>query len=235
MRIVSVMAHQDDELTCLGTMLRMRARGDTLAFICLTDGSGGMVHMPHLTREQAAAVRREEMSALCAQLDAPYVCLNEKDEYLYDMPAVRDGLIAALREVGADVVFTHSRFDYNLDHMTVNALVRQCAMQAAFPMVKSDHPPIKAAPAVFECEPSGSFEFEPSHWVDITPVLKEKQRLACFHKSQDDAFRAAFGYGIDTWMLGSTTFRGAQAGVAHAEAFRPMLARNLIRPYPILP
>lgn len=235
MRVVSVMAHQDDELTCLGTMLRMRQRGAALAFICLTDGCGGMVHMPQLSRAQAAAIRQEEMSALCSALDAEYICLGEQDEYLYDTPQVRDALIGALRQTAADVVFTHSRVDYNLDHMTVNALVRQCAMQAAFPMVKSSHAPLPAAPAVFECEPSGGFEFEPSHWVDITEVLAEKQQLARCHKSQDEAFHAAFGYGIDTWMLGSTSYRGGQAGVAHAEAFKPMTARNLIRPYAILP
>ncbi len=92
-----------------------------------------------------------------------------------------------------------------------------------------------SAPAVFECEPSGSFEFEPSHWVDITGVLAEKQALARCHVSQDEAFHAAFGYGIDTWMLGSSHFRGAQAGVEHAEAFRPMLARGLVRAHSVLP
>lgn len=235
MQVVSVMAHQDDELNCLGTMLRMKARGDGLAFICVTDGSMGMVHAPEMGRAEAAAVRKQEMDALCGQLDATYICLGEKDEYLYDTPGVRDALIAALRLARADVIFTHPAVDYNLDHMAVNALVRQCAMQAAFPMIKSDAPPLERAPAVFECEPSGSFAFEPSHWVDITPVLAQKQALARCHRSQDDAFHAAFGYGIDTWILGASRFRGSQSGVEHAEAFRPMMARGLVRAHAILP
>lgn len=235
MNVVSVMAHQDDELTCLGTMLRMRARGDTLAFICLTDGAAGMVHKPEMRQQEAAAVRAAEMGALCGRLGARYICLDEPDEYLYDTPQVRNALVGALRLARADVIFTHSRVDYNLDHMTVNALVRQCAMQAAFPMLKTDCPPLSAAPAVFECEPSGSFEFEPSHWVDISGVIEEKGELSRCHASQDEAFHAAFGYGIDAWILGASRHRGAQAGVAHAEAFRPMLCRGLVRAYALLP
>ena len=63
MNVVSVMAHQDDELVCLGTMLKMQARGDALHFICLTDGCGGMVQAPEMTRGEAAAVRDRESTA----------------------------------------------------------------------------------------------------------------------------------------------------------------------------
>ena len=235
MRIVSVMAHQDDELGCLGTMIRMKQRGDSLAFICLTDGSGGMVHCPEMQRDEAAAVRRKEMSALAQALDAPYICLDIQDEYLYDTPAVRDALIGALRMAQADVVFTHYKEDYNLDHMTVNALVRQCAMQAAFPMVKTEAAPLPAPPAVFQIDPSNGFGFEPTHYVDISDAIEEKRRLSRFHVSQDEAFHAAFGHGIDDWILEMSSFRGGQTGVSHAEAFRPMFTRGLVKPYAILP
>ena len=43
MNVVSIMAHADDEMRCLGTMLRCAERGDRLAFITLTDGSHGYV------------------------------------------------------------------------------------------------------------------------------------------------------------------------------------------------
>ena len=46
MNVVSVMAHQDDELMCLGTMLKMKARGDSLHFICLTGGE--MLSLIHI-------------------------------------------------------------------------------------------------------------------------------------------------------------------------------------------
>ncbi len=46
MNVVSVMAHQDDEMFCLGTMLKCTARGDALWFITLTDGSKGFTQRP---------------------------------------------------------------------------------------------------------------------------------------------------------------------------------------------
>ncbi|NIN10570.1 MAG: hypothetical protein GTN78_03710, partial [Gemmatimonadales bacterium] len=58
--------------------------------------------------------------------------------------------------------------DYNVDHMTTTLLVRQCAMQAPFPMVRTEHSPLKASPAVFLVEPSEGWEFSPTHFVDIT-------------------------------------------------------------------
>lgn len=49
MNVVSIMAHQDDEMFCLGTMLKCRARGDRLSFITLTDGSKGFVQRPDIS------------------------------------------------------------------------------------------------------------------------------------------------------------------------------------------
>lgn len=235
MNVISVMAHQDDELMCLGTMLKMQERGDALHFICVTDGSGGMVHAPDMPRAEAAAIRDREMSALAAKLGATYQCLGEHDEYLYDTPDVRLRLVNALRVCRADVVFTHHDPDYNLDHTTVNHLVRQCAMHMPFPMTRTDASPTESSPAVFLVEPSGGFEFEPSHWVDITGQIERKRKLARCHKSQDDAFREAFGWGLDEWITRASARRGDQACVAHAEAFRPMLSRGLVKAWPVLP
>jgi LmbE family N-acetylglucosaminyl deacetylase len=235
MNVVSVMAHQDDELMCLGTMLKMQQRGDALHFVCLTDGSGGMVQAPDMPRAEAAAVRDREMRDLAAAVSARYICLDERDEYLYDVPEVRDRLIDALRACEADVVLTHFSPDYNVDHMTTNLLVRQCAMQAPFAMVHTAHSPLKSPPAVFLVEPSGGFMFEPTHYVDITAQVEQKRELARCHRSQDEAFRSGLGKGLDDWILEVSRMRGAQVAVEHAEAFRPMLSRGLVKPYPVLP
>jgi LmbE family N-acetylglucosaminyl deacetylase len=235
MNVVSIMAHQDDELFCLGTMLKMQARGDALHFICVTDGSGGMIHAPGMSREEAAAVRDREMRALVAQAGATYLCLGERDEFLYDTPEVRVALIGAIRACRADVIFTHFHPDYNLDHMTVNLLVRQCAMQAPFPIIRTEALPLAAPPAVFLVEPSGGFEFEPTHYVDITAQVARKQELAQYHQSQEEAMRAGLRYGLEDWILERSRARGAQVGVEQAEGFRPMLARGFMKPYAVLP
>lgn len=235
MNVVSVMAHQDDELMCLGTMLKMRARGDALHFICLTDGSCGMIQAPELPRAEAAAVREVEMRALVERVSASYQCLGEPDEFLYDTAEIRRRLIHALRACRADVVFTHFNPDYNVDHMTTNLLVRQCCMQGPFPMIKTEAAPLATPPAVFLVEPSGGFEFQPTHYVDITAQIEEKRALARCHRSQDEAFHAGLGKGLDDWICEVSAQRGAQVGVAHAEGFYPMLSRGLVKPYAILP
>ena len=237
MNIVSIMAHQDDELMCLGTMLKMKNLGHTPAFICLTDGAAGMAHLPDMPFDEAAKVREIEMKNLAADIHAEYICLNRPDEYLYDTAELRLELIEAIRAVKADVIFTHNTVDYNVDHMTACLLVRQCAMQAALPIQKTKSKNLAATPAVFMIEPSGGFEFEPSHWVDITEVMGEKMRLAKYHKSQDDAFIAAFGAGkgIDNWIAETSKKRGDQCAVKYAEAFLPMRARGLVKAYAVLP
>ena len=235
MNVASVMAHQDDELMCLGTMLKMRDLGAKLHFICVTDGSCGMVQAPEMSRADAAAIRDREMRSLASQLDASYQCLGEPDEFLYDTREVRIALIQAIRACRAEVVFTHSDPDYNLDHMTVNALVRQCAMQAPFPMIRTESAPLPTSPAVFLVEPGVGFGFEPTHYVDISANIGEKRSLALCHVSQDEAFRAGLGKGLGDWMCEASAQRGAQVGVPHAEGFRPMMSRGLIKARAILP
>lgn len=235
MNVVSVMAHQDDELMCLGTMLKMRARGDRLHFICVTDGSGGMAQAPAMPRAEAAAIRDREMRALAKKVGASYRCLNEEDEYLYDTPDVRRRLIDAIRACRADVVFTHFDPDYNQDHIAVNHLVRHCCMHCPMPMIRTKAPPLKATPAVFLIEPSSGFEFQPTHYVDITALIQAKRALCRCHKSQDEAFRAALKKGLDDWICETSLYRGSQVGVPHAEGFRPMFSRGLIKAKPILP
>jgi LmbE family N-acetylglucosaminyl deacetylase len=237
MNVVSVMAHQDDELMCLGTMIKMWKLGHKLHFISLTDGSMGMAHMPEMTLDEAASIRHKEMSVLATRLNATYTCLGICDEFLFDGKDIRLALLNALRATKADLIFTHFSTDYNLDHITTNQLVRQCAMHMPLPMIKTEAPPTETTPAVFMVEPFSGFEFEATHWVDISDVIQEKMQLAKCHKSQDDAFLAAFGEGkgIDNWVMTTSSKRGEQCGVKYAEAFRPMLSRGLIKPHSILP
>src|SRR5947209_6253124 len=168
MNVVSIMAHADDEMRCLGTMLKCKARGDGLAFVTVTDGSGGFVQTPDIARADAAAIRDREMRALADGCGAGFLNLNELDEFLYDTPETRRAIIEAIRFFKADLIFTHYDEDYNLDHTTVSSLVRHCAMHSCLPMIKTESPPLPIHPAVFVVEPHGPFVFPASHYVDIS-------------------------------------------------------------------
>ena len=235
MNVVSIMAHQDDEMRCLGTMLKCRARGDRLFFVTLTDGSKGFVQRPEIPREEAAAIRDAEMSALAAAAGAEYINLRELDEFLYDTPEVRLRLIDAIRRTGADLIFTHYFEDYNLDHTTTNSLVRQAAMHSCLPMLATESPPLKQHPAIFMVEPIGPFIFPASHYVDISAWHAEKVALLLRHESQEEAMRLGTGSGLEAMTRRLDSYRGEQVGCPYAECFVPMRARGALKPHGVLP
>ena len=235
MNVVSIMAHQDDEMRCLGTMLKCRMRGDHLYFVTLTDGAKGMVQMPEMSAADAGAIRHAEMSALADAAGGDYINLREHDEFLFDTADVRMKLIEAIRATKADLIFTHSPHDYNLDHVTVNQLVRHCAMQSCLPVLPTSSMVLAQHPAVFECEPFGAFEFHPTHYVDITAYFDEKVRLLKHHRSQEVAMQQATGSGIEVICVRLDAYRGDLVGCRLAEAFAPMPGRGTIKPYPVLP
>ncbi len=235
MNVLSIMAHADDEMRCLGTMLKCRARGDRLSFVTLTDGSKGFVQNPGIARQEAARIRQAEMSSLAAAMDAVYINLEEADEFLYDTPEVRLKLIEAIRQVGADLIFTHYSEDYNLDHVTVNRLVHHCAMQACLPVLPTQSAPLPVHPAIFMCEPFGAFQFPASYYVDIGDFQAEKARLLLSHASQETAMQAAVGSGLGEICARLDALRGEQAGCRWAECFAPMPGRGSIKPFAVLP
>ena len=235
MNVVSIMAHQDDEMRCLGTMLRCRARGDRLHFIVLTDGCTGVLRARPPTRREAAQIRRTEMLRLVRALGATYQGLAEPDAFLADKPAVRLKLIEAIRRVRAELIFTHYHEDYNEDHMTTHRLVRQCCMSASLPLPATATPCLKAHPAIFCVEPHGPIPFPATHFVDIGGVEAEKVRLLKLHASQEQALQKALGTGFDKLCGRPDAYWGEKAGCEFAEAFTPMPARGAIKPYPVLP
>ncbi len=235
MNVVSIMAHADDEMRCLGSMLKCRRRGDSLFLITVTDGSKGFVQDPGISRQEAARIRHEEMKALADQARAAYLNLAEADEFLYDTPEVRMKLIEAIRQTRADLIFTHYQEDYNLDHVTVNSLVRHCAMQACLPVLPTPSPPLEESPAIFQCEPFGAFHFPASHYVDISDFHLEKARLLQCHASQETAMQAALGTGLADLCRKIEAYRGEQVGCSRAECFLPLPGRGTVKPYPVLP
>jgi len=235
MNVVSIMAHQDDEMHCLGTLLKCRERGDSLAFISVTDGSKGFVQQPDIEKQAAARIRSEEMGRLAAEIEATYLNLGEADEFLYDTPEVRMKLIEAMRRTRAGLIFTHYGEDYNLDHATVSSLVRHCAMQACLPVLPSQSPPLSEPPAIFMVAPHGNFVFPATHFVDVSEFEDRKISLLGLHRSQETAMQQAVGAGFDRLCRRLDGYWGQQAGCEYAEGFVAMRGRGTIKPYPVLP
>jgi LmbE family N-acetylglucosaminyl deacetylase len=235
MHIVSLMAHQDDEMYCLGALLKYRARGEKVYFITLTDGAKGFVQQPDIASEEAARIRDAEMRDVAQYLDAEYINLQEPDEFLYDTPEVRMKVIEAIRCTRADVIFTHYHEDYNLDHTTVSSLVRHCAMQACLPVLPTTSPPLTSHPAIFMICPHGAFTFPATHFVDISDIEDKKINALKLHRSQEMAMQQAVNAGFDALCRRLDAYWGQQVGCRYAEGFVPMRGRGSIKPYPVLP
>ena len=235
MNVVSVMAHQDDEMQCLGTLLKCRARGDTISFVTVTDGAKGFVQQPKIEPARAAAIRHEEMTALARRLDAAYINLREPDEFLYDSAKVRMALIEAIRRTGAELIFTHFHEDYNLDHTTVCSLVRHCAMQSCLPVLPTESEPLKEHPAIFMVAPHGPVVFPATHFVDVTAFEETKIALLGLHRSQEEAMQKAVGAGFERLCRRVDGYWGQQVGCKYAEGFVPMRGRGAIKPCNVLP
>lgn len=235
MNIVSIMAHQDDEMRCLGTMLKCRARGDSLHFITLTDGSSGVLRDPPLPRKAAAEIRMVEMTNLARAAGGDYTSIAEQDGFLYDTPEVRMKLIEAIRKTAADVIFTHFHEDYNQDHVTTHRLVKHCAMLSWLPLLPTASRPMKQHPAIFCVEPHAPIPFVPTYFVDVTALEDEKIRLMGLHISQEQAMQLALGSGFDKLCHRPDAYWGEKACCEYAEAFAPMEARGAIKPYAVLP
>ena len=235
MNVVSILAHQDDEVCCLGTMLKCRERGDRLFFITLTDGCNGMTHSPGMPRVVAAEIRHREMSAVAAAAGGEYINLRIEDEFLYDTKETRMQLIEAIRRTGADLVFTHFDVDYNQDHITTHHLVRQCAMNASLAILATNSPPLSRHPAIFLNPPSGPIPFPASYFVDVTEYEDRKVEILKRHDSQEQALQQALNVGLGKFCRIPDAFWGLQADCEYAEAFVPMAARSAIKTFPVLP
>ncbi|MCH5373762.1 MAG: LmbE family protein, partial [Planctomycetes bacterium] len=90
-------------------------------------------------------------------------------------------------------------------------------------------PALPSQPALWWLDAMNMCGFEPHFFVDISEYLNLKRRLLACHESQ--LKRSADGdfSPLDSQMIRQCQMRGAQAGVAAAEAFRVHRAWKRLR------
>jgi len=237
MNVVCVFAHQDDELTCVATLLRLkREHGDSIAFVALTNGENGAAWDPDRPHEDVIATRAGEMQAVADALDARYICLEQPDGLLFDGPEIRLALIEALRVTRAQLVFTHPLRDYHLDHEATARLTCLAALQAEIASVRTASAALPSAPAIFHVDPGDGYGFETTHFVAYDQELAdEKARIGRLHASQMEVMRALRGRDYADLALDADRQRGARLVVPYAEGFRPCLMERRIPTASLLP
>lgn len=210
LKVVCVGAHPDDpESGCGGTLRKFAIAGHRVTVVYLTRGEAGIAGKSH---REAAATRTAEAAKACALLGVQPVFFGQIDgATTFDMASIR-AMEQTLADLQPDILFAHWPVDAHPDHQVAASLAVQAHLRLArrFELYFYE-----------VCIGEQSFGFRPTDYVDITAVRELKRQAVDCHDSQDPA--AIYASGNHTLM---EMFRGAEFGVAAAEAFVRLTARG---------
>jgi LmbE family N-acetylglucosaminyl deacetylase len=217
-RILAVVAHPDDaELLCAGTLARARAERAEIGVCVLCKGDKGQPSPPIAN---LAAVRRAEMRQSAALLGATLFCGGYSDGTLTDGLAERRRLTELFRRFVPTLVLAHAPQDYHPDHRAASALAEAASWFCASRGQKTRSQPLAAPPALWWLDCINGAGFGPHFYVDVSSHADLKRQLLACHRSQLQRAADRDFAPLAELMQRQMSTRGAESGVAAAEAFR---------------
>ncbi|MDP8938539.1 MAG: PIG-L family deacetylase [Actinomycetota bacterium] len=220
-RALAVYAHPDDpEVSCGATLAHWSRAGSEVHVLVCTRGEKGSSD-PATVPDDLARRRVDEMAAAGEVLGlAGRQQLPVGDGELENSPALRAGIVAAIRRVRPDVVvcpdptavFFGDTYFNHADHRAVG----WATLDAVSPAAANPHyfPDAGAPHAVQSVLLSGTLE--PNLWVDVGDALDAKVEAVLCHRSQLQEAGEWFGAALRQRAEDG----GRQAGVGYAEGFR---------------
>jgi LmbE family N-acetylglucosaminyl deacetylase len=194
MNVLAIGAHPDDiELGCGGTLLAHQARGDSVSILIMTMGERGPQALESRVREQ------EEAATL---LTARLFWGGFDDGAVPDGRQAIEVIDSVIREVDADIVYTHTPLDTHQDHRATSVATLAGGRRAR---------------RVLMYEAPTSQSFSASLYVDIGGFLERKLDAIRAHTSQVEKNRL-----VDLEaVVAQARLRGFEARIRHgyAEAF----------------
>lgn len=219
MNVLFVGAHPDDiEIYASGTAALYAEQGHKVFFCVATNGNVGSSTLP---KDEIAAIRHQEALRSVRVIGAELIWLGFDDEFLIDSVETRHAIIEAIRVAQPDVIFCHSREDYNPDHSIAGMIVDECAHMGPIPNIKTKSLPTDKIPHVYFMDTAVGVGFVPEIYVDITKTFAKKIEMVAAHASQGQWMKDIFGYDLEAFLEIPAKFRGLQARCPMAEAFRP--------------
>ncbi len=220
--VVVIHAHPDDtEAFCSGTLALLKQKGYRIVIATMTAGGMGGIGM---NEKKTMQVRKVEARKAAEVLDADYVCLGQRDGYVFDNVKTRVAITDLVRRSKAGIVMTHLPFDYHADHRATCAMVEAAVMLATLPNVPCKTPALDVTPLLYHTaplgfsDPIGSPTPKPHFFVDISSVMPTKMEMLSHHQSQIDLMRIM--HKMDNFfdeMKKYNTELGKLAGVPFAE------------------
>jgi LmbE family N-acetylglucosaminyl deacetylase len=217
-RVLAVVAHPDDaELLCAGTLSRAKADGAAIGICVLCNGDKGQPAEPV---DDLAAVRRQEMQDAAVELGAELFTGEIGDGELTGDQAARRKAIEVYRRFGATLVLAHDPNDYHPDHRAASAVAEAASWFSASGGHKTDSPPLPGPPQLWWMDTINMLGFTAGFYIDISERVELKRRMLACHRSQIARGTDSDFAPLQQQMVQQCEARGAQAGVAAAEAFR---------------
>jgi LmbE family N-acetylglucosaminyl deacetylase len=222
---LAVGAHPDDiEILCAGTLALLHARGWNVECATMTPGDCGSATR---SRGEISAIRKKEAAASAALLDGNYHCMECDDIFImYDRPTLLK-VIALVRQVKPEIVFTMSPRDYMVDHEVTSDIVRTACFSAGMQNIETGSlEPFSGIPHLYYMDPMEGKDglgsaVHPTTLVDITSTMGKKEQMFLCHESQFSWLQSH--HGVDARlgpMRELAVLRGKSIGVPHAEGFR---------------
>ena len=219
-RVLAVMAHPDDaELLCAGTLARARADGAAIAICIMCSGDKGKGAS---TKDvDLAEIRCDEATAAADVIGAQLYWQGGRDGELFDSTDERSGLIEAYRKFKPTLVITHSPEDYHADHRATSAIAEAASWFAASRgHVTKGWDALNGPPALWYADTVQMTGFSPGFLVDVSAHVETKKQMLKCHRSQLERGADGDFTPLSELMIQQCRARGAQCGVAAAEAFR---------------
>ncbi|MYD94058.1 MAG: hypothetical protein F4Y02_10265 [Chloroflexi bacterium] len=232
MRVIALSARPGDaEFAVGGTLARHRKRGDDVTIVTVANGNSALDDLPP---RELATRRLSEAETAAERLGVDLLWMGHSDFAVQADAVTRVKLVEILRARKPDLLLAPAPLGNILDASGAWELARAASEMAAAPNVLCEGDPLPQSPALlaYECDwPAG---FTPTDFVDITDALEAKHHALDAHASLAASLRESHGVELGEAAETVAAYRGLQAGVAFAEAFRsdarlgPLPTRRLL-------
>ncbi|HEX5169750.1 MAG TPA: PIG-L deacetylase family protein [Cyclobacteriaceae bacterium] len=211
LKVICVGGHPDDpESGCGGTLAKFSTAGHDVKVVYLTRGEAGIEGTSH---SEAATIRSKEAEEACKILNVKTTFLGQIDGDTIVNEDWISKMSELFRKEEPDIVFTHWPIDTHKDHQAASFLTMQAWMRATK----------KFQLYFYEvCAGEQTLTFHPTDYVDISKEQETKRKALYCHVSQNPPGIYTCGHEI------MEKFRGAEAGVAAAEAFVCLKGKNSV-------
>jgi 4-oxalomesaconate hydratase len=224
-KLLVVGAHSADFVWRAGGAIAVTTSGGgSASVLALSYGergeSGELWKEPGQTVERVKEIRHDEAERAAAALGAGFECLDLGD---YPLEIDKEALVSVadrIRSFAPDVVITHTDRDpFNPDHAAAFVAVERARALAAGAGVPSAFEIVQPPELLlFEPHQPELCNFTPTTFVDITPVIEQKQAAMAEMKAQ--AYLVTY-YGQRAEQRGNHARRSSgNAAIRFAEAFQ---------------